>query len=243
MSPRSAVRAFAAGLESRVAAVLGRRIPERATPARFLSTIVTASSVATSTTSSKAKASRSSARHFERRKQRGRRTLRRHDPPRLSRLAPDRKPQATRARPPRLRRPLQHPQATSRSRADTADTRGPPTSRRFEPARPTPPTRPTRRTDPRIRSSSMTDGFAYPTASMGSRVPFRATLTTFTRVAKTLKRCGAGSDATSRSSSASCGLRRSKSKRARIETHIPRHGRRHGVRRRDRRDRRRVRIA
>src|SRR5262249_13461953 len=33
----------------------------------------------------------------------------------------------------------------------------------FEPARPAPPTRPTRRTHPRIRPSSMTDGFAYPT--------------------------------------------------------------------------------
>ena len=34
-----------------------------------------------------------------------------------------------------------------------------------EPAGPAPPTRPTRRTDPRIRPSSMTDGFAYPTPS------------------------------------------------------------------------------
>jgi Transposase len=72
-------------------------------------------------------------------------------------------PQTTRARPSRLCRPLQHPQAASRSRADTAGTRAPPTPRRCEPAEPALPTRPTRRTDPRIPPSSMTDGFAYPT--------------------------------------------------------------------------------
>jgi putative transposase len=38
-----------------------------------------------------------------------RRTLGRHRPPRLSRLAPDQQPQATRTCPTRLRRPLQHP--------------------------------------------------------------------------------------------------------------------------------------
>src|SRR6266498_2831302 len=35
--------------------------------------------------------------------------------------------------------------------------------RRFQPAKPAPATRQNRRTDPRIRPSSMTDGFAYPT--------------------------------------------------------------------------------
>jgi putative transposase len=92
-----------------------------------------------------------------------RRTLGRHDSSRLPRLAPDQQPQTTRARPAHLRRPLQHPQAASRARADRTDTRASPTPRRFEPTRPAPPTRPTRRTDPRIRPSSMTDGFAYPT--------------------------------------------------------------------------------
>ena len=92
-----------------------------------------------------------------------RRTLGRHRPPQLPRLAPDQQPQTTRACPPRLCRPLQHPQATSRSRTDTTDTRTSPTPRRCESTKPTPPKRPTRRPDPRIRPSSMTDEFAYPT--------------------------------------------------------------------------------
>jgi hypothetical protein len=63
-------------------------------------------------------------------------------------LAPDRQPQATRAYPLCPRRPLQHPQAASRSGADTTDIKGPPTPRRCKNARPAPPTRPTRRTHP-----------------------------------------------------------------------------------------------
>ena len=97
--------------------------------------------------------------------ERVRRTLGRHRPPRLPRLAPDQQPQTARACPARLRRPLQHPQAAPRARAETTDTSASPTPRRPGPAGPAPPPRPTRRTDPRIRPSSMTDGFAYPTGS------------------------------------------------------------------------------
>jgi putative transposase len=62
-------------------------------------------------------------------RERGRRALGRHCPPRLSRLASDCKPQAARARPARLRRPLQPPQATPRVEPASTDARTTPPRR------------------------------------------------------------------------------------------------------------------
>ena len=62
--------------------------------------------------------------------ERVRRTLGRHCPPRLPRLAPDRQPPTARVRPTRVRRALQHPQATPRPQADATDATTPPTPRR-----------------------------------------------------------------------------------------------------------------
>src|SRR6266511_3744073 len=96
-------------------------------------------------------------------RERVRRTLGRYCPARLPRLDPDRKPQTARVRPPRLRRPLQRTQAAPSARPETANTGATSTSRQLAIARPDPPTRPTRRTHPRIRPSSVTDGFTHPT--------------------------------------------------------------------------------
>ena len=69
-------------------------------------------------------------------RERVRRTLGRHGPPRLPRLAPDHQPQTARARPARLRRALQHPQAAPRARPQTARTSAssPPLSTHDRPA-------------------------------------------------------------------------------------------------------------
>jgi putative transposase len=96
-----------------------------------------------------------------RRPGRPRRALDRHHPPRLPRLAPDRKPQTARTRPARLRRALQHAQAAPRARPETTHTGSSPTPRRRESAWPDPATRTPGWADPRIRPSSMTHGFAY----------------------------------------------------------------------------------
>jgi hypothetical protein len=89
----------------------------------------------------------------------------RHDPARLPRLAPDREPLTTRACPSDLRGALQHAQAApSASPGATGDSTSP-TSRELTLAQGDPPIRPPRRTHPRIRPSSVTDGFTHPTSS------------------------------------------------------------------------------
>ena len=98
-------------------------------------------------------------------RERVRRTVDRDRSPRLPRLAPDHEPQTARARPPHLRRALQPTQATPSTRSDPVGASDAPTARQLEPDRPDPPTRPPWRTHPRIRPSSMTDGFTHPTRS------------------------------------------------------------------------------
>jgi len=63
----------------------------------------------------------------------------------------------------RLRRPLQHPQAASSSGPHTPNSRAAATPCQLPPARSGSPTRSPRRAHPRIRQSSMTDGFTHPT--------------------------------------------------------------------------------
>jgi hypothetical protein len=62
----------------------------------------------------------------------------------------------------RPRGPLQHAPATPSTQADATDATTSPTPHRLAATNSDPATRPTRRTHPRIRPSSMTDGFAHP---------------------------------------------------------------------------------
>ena len=101
-------------------------------------------------------------------RERRRRVLGRGGPPRLSRLAPDREPSTARTCPARLCRALQHPQAASRARPETARTSTSPTARRLESARPDPATRTPRRPHQRTHPSSMTNGFTHPTGRGGN---------------------------------------------------------------------------
>lgn len=122
----------------------------------------TASSAARSTKSSGPRASRSSAPVSGTQRERLRRTLGRHGPPRLPRLAADHEPRTARACAARLRRALQHPQAAPRARTETARTSASSPPRRPKTDRPAPTPRAPRRPHQRIRPSSM-NGFTYPT--------------------------------------------------------------------------------
>ena len=102
-------------------------------------------------------------------RERLRRTLGRHGPPRLPRLAAHHEPKTARACDARLRRALQHPQAAPRARPETARTSASSPPRRPKTDRPAPTPRAPRRPHQRIRPSSMKNGFTYPTRAVPRR--------------------------------------------------------------------------